>query len=163
MTSDIKSPVCEKFKRNNSKEPLVQENTPEYPWQRVSVDLFEYAGYDYISIIDAYSGYLYANKIENKSSKHICEVLRNVFNHYGYPTEIRCDNVPFNSREFELFSNESNIIFKYSSPRYPQSNGLAEKGVAIAKNILKKCFEENAQKEFAYRILGYNVTPVACN
>lgn len=50
---------------------------------------------------------------------------------------------------------------KFSSPRYPQSNGLAEKGVAIAQNILKRCYEAHETQQYQYRILEYDATPVA--
>lgn len=89
------------------------------------------------------------------------DTLDQIFSCYGYPTEMKSDNVPFNSREFEQYSNDSNIVFKFSSPGYPQSNGLAEKGVAIAKNILKRCYEASELERFQYRILEYNTTPVA--
>lgn len=59
------------------------------------------------------------------------------------------------------FSNDFNVKFSHSSPRYPQSKGLAEKGVAIAKNILKRCYEMNEVDQFQYRILEYNTTPIA--
>ena len=68
--------------------------------------------------------------------------------------------MPFNSREFETFANGHNIIMKFSSPRYPQSNGLAEKSVAIAKNILKRV-EDRDTENYQYCILEYNTTPVA--
>lgn len=153
--------VCEQFKRNNQKEPLRQNETPEYPWQRVSMDLFEFAGRDYIAMVDAYSGLVCSEQLRNKTSGHIVSVLHRIFSQVGYPTEIRADNSPFGSREFERFANEANIVFTFSSPRYPQSNGLAEKSVAIAKNILRRCYEEDLMDEFGYRILEYNATPVA--
>lgn len=165
MNSQIKELVascniCEKFKRNIQKEPLVQEEIPKYPFQVLAMDLFEYAGRDYIALIDAYSNYLMAVNVQNKTSKHIIGVICSLFDKLGYPTVIRCDNSPFGSAEFERFSDECNIQFKFSSPRYPQSIGLAEKGVAIAKNILKRCFEANDVDQFQYRLLEYNTTPL---
>jgi len=153
--------VCEKFKRNNQKEPLIQEMTPRYPFHIVGIDLFEYAGKDYISIFDSYSNLLISSKLSNKTSRHIIDTIMQIFNKLGYPSVIKCDNSPFNSMEFDRFASEFNIQFKYSSPRYPQSNGLAEKGVAIAKNILKRCYETKDVDQFQYRILEYNVTPIA--
>lgn len=153
--------ICEKFKRNNQKEPLLQGETPKYPFHVVAMDLFEYAGRDFVALIDSYSNYLIALKVSNKTSKQIIDVIRCVFNKVGYPTSIRCDNSPFNSAEFDRFAAEYNIKFVFSSPRYPQSNGLAEKGVAIAKNILKRCYEANEVDQFQYRILEYNTTPIA--
>lgn len=166
MSSQIKEIVstcatCEKFKRNNQKEELVQEEAPGYPFHIAAMDLFEYAGRDFISIIDSYSGYLIVEQLNSKTSGHIIGKLASNFNKLGYPTIIRCDNSPFSSAEFEQFASEHNIQIKFSSPRYPQSNGLAEKGVAIAKNILKRCYEEHETGEFPYRIFEYNLTPIA--
>lgn len=153
--------ICEKFTRNNQKEELVQEELPRYPFQIVSMDVFEYTGQDFLSVIDAYSGYVIVEHLSNKTARHIVGKLKSNFNKIGYPTVVKSDNVPFNAREFEEFASDYNIIMKFSSPRYPQSNGLAEKGVAIAKNILKRCVEERDTENYQYRILEYNTTPVA--
>ena len=153
--------VCERFRRNNQKEPLMQEESPKYPFHIVAMDLFEYAGRDFVAIFDAYSNYLITIPLNNRTSKHIIEQINQIFFKVGFPTILKCDNSPFGSREFDNYASEFNIKFKFSSPRYPQSNGLAEKGVAIAKNILKRCYEANEVALYQYRILEYNTTPVA--
>lgn len=61
----------------------------------------------------------------------------------------------------DKFADECNFRFVFSSPRYPQSNGLAEKGVAIAKNLLKRCLEVGELHMYQYRLLEYNTTPIA--
>lgn len=44
------------------------------------------------------------------------------------------DNGPqYSSQEFAIFAKEYEFIHATSSPRYPQSNGLAEKSVQIVK------------------------------
>ncbi|XP_058817373.1 uncharacterized protein K02A2.6-like [Topomyia yanbarensis] len=166
MTNDIKEIttnclVCEKFRRNNQKEPLVQDPSPEYPFHRVATDIYEYGGRDWLVLIDAYSGFICSDRLEDKTIRSVCKLFDRFFNCFGYPTIIRSDNVPFNSRECERYANLNNITFEFSSPRYPQSNGLAEKSVAIAKNILKRCFETGEVEQFQYRLLEYNTTPVA--
>lgn len=118
-------------------------------------------GRDFLSVIDAYSGYIIVEHLKNKTARHIIAKLRGNFDKLGYPTTVKSDNVPFNSHEFGEFANDYNIVMKFSSPRYPQSNGLAEKGVAIAKNILKRCVEDRDTENYHYRILEYNTTPVA--
>lgn len=153
--------ICEKFRRNNCKEPLVQDDIPEYPFQRVSTDIYEYGGCDWLVVIDAYSGYICSDRLQDKTMASVCKLFDKFFNCYGYPTLVRSDNVPFNSLECERYANRNNIRFEFSSPRYPQSNGLAEKGVAIAKNILKRCYEVGEIDQFQYRLLEYNTTPVA--
>ncbi|XP_055523239.1 uncharacterized protein K02A2.6-like [Wyeomyia smithii] len=166
MTTDIAElvkncGVCEKFTRNLQKEPLVQEDASLYPFNRVGTDLFEYAGKDYVVVIDAYSGYVFAEALHEKTARHVADTLDRIFLRYGCPTYIRCDNVPFNSSAFIEYANRTNVAFVFSSPRFPQSNGLAEKGVAIAKNILKRCIEMREPESFQYRLLEYNTTPVA--
>lgn len=153
--------VCEKFPRNNQKEPLKSDELPRYPYHIVGMDIFEWKGEDYISVLDSYSNYLVAIPLRNKTSGHVIEKIKEVFERIGYPSVIRADNSPFSSAEFEKFANDSNVEFRFSSPRYPQSNGLAEKGVAIAKNILKRCVEEGFKGKFQQGILGYNSSPVA--
>ncbi|XP_058828239.1 uncharacterized protein K02A2.6-like [Topomyia yanbarensis] len=152
--------VCEKFTRNIQKEPLHQGSPPNYPFQCVGIDLYEYAGHDHVVIVDAYSGFVISRQLGEKSARHVINVLDRVFCDYGYTTQIRSDNVPFNSSAFDSYANKCNIEFIFSSPRYPQSNGLAEKGVAIAKNILKRCYEVGDVESFRYRLLEYNTTPV---
>lgn len=153
--------VCAKFRRNNQKEPLVQEEAPKYPLQRVGIDLFEWGGKDFVSVYDAYSNHLSVRQLQSKSSSCLVETLTGIFDVVGYPSIIRADNNPFNSASFKAFGSKYNIRIKYSSPRYPQSNGLAEKGVAVAKNLLKKALEEGKIEEFQYRILHYNDSPVS--
>ena len=46
-----------------------------------------------------------------------------------------------------------------SSPRYPKSNGLAEKAVGICKAMLKKCNETKTDIYLA--LLNYRNTPLA--
>lgn len=97
-------------------------------------------------------------KVQNKTSKHIIDMICQYFDKMGYPTIVKCDNSPFGSDEFDRFATEYNIKFKFSSPRYAQSK---EKGVAIAKNILKRCYEANDVGKFQYRLLEYNTTPIS--
>lgn len=166
MTNDITEMVkmcvtCEQFQRNNQKEPLKQDDSPEYPFQSVSTDIYEYGGRNWLVIIDAYSGFICSDSLPDKSMRNVCLLFDKFFNSYGYPTQVRCDNNPFNSMECEQYANKNNIRFTFSSPRYPQSNGLAEKAVAIAKNILKRCYELGEVDQFQYRLLEYNTTPIA--
>lgn len=47
-----------------------------------------------------------------------------------------------------------------SSPRFPRSNGLAEKGVQIVKRLLKKC--AHSGQDFWLGLLTYRATPLEC-
>lgn len=151
--------ICEGLHRRNPKEPLQQHPVPKYAWEQVAMDIFEYAGTSYLAVVDSYSGWLISEKLKNKSIDEIIRVLKQLFTKFGIPTGIRSDNVPFNSYKFKNFANECNMNLTFSSPNYPQSNGLAEKAVSIAKNILKKNILDN-RNDYQEQILEYNVTPL---
>ncbi len=48
------------------------------------------------------------------------------------------DNIPFDSLEMRRFAKDWNFQVVTRSPGYPQSNGLAEKGVGLVKEIMRK-------------------------
>ncbi|KAJ8896434.1 hypothetical protein PR048_001778 [Dryococelus australis] len=67
--------------------------------------------------------------------------------------------MPFNTFECQSFAREYEFEFCSSSPHYHQSDGMAEKGVGITKNILHKSKE--AGKEYWLALMEYHNTPVA--
>ena len=62
------------------------------------------------------------------------------------------------SSPFKDFAEKYGFDHVTSSPLYPQSNGLAEKGVQIAKRILKKAAENAEDPHLA--ILNYRASPL---
>lgn len=70
-----------------------------------------------------------------------------------------CDNMPFSSNEFASFSKVWKFEIRTSSPTYARSNGQAEKGVHIAKNLIKKAREDG--KDVNYALLEYRNHPVS--
>jgi hypothetical protein len=50
--------VCRKYSRTNFKEPLIPHEVPEYPWQKVGCDLFEYNRDKFLITIDYFSKYV---------------------------------------------------------------------------------------------------------
>lgn len=164
MTGDLEKIVrncyvCEKFQRHQQKETIHLEEEPLFPFYRVGIDIFEYMGKDYLSIYDAYSGYLIVEKVPEKSATQMIKNLEDTFLNYGYPVNIRADNNPFAAKAIKDFCQKRNVKIRFSSPRYPQSNGLAERGVGIAKNIMKKVIHKG-WNEYKAQIQEYNTTKV---
>lgn len=62
------------------------------------------------------------------------------------------------SQEFAIFSKEYDFIHESSSPRYPQSNGLAKKSVQIAAKIFEKGEFDGRDPYFG--ILEYRTRPL---
>jgi len=63
-----------------------------------------------------------------------------LFGRLGIPRQLIADSMPFGSFKFREFSNKWNFQIITSSPHYVQSNGLAERGVSVAKDMLKKSY-----------------------
>jgi len=61
--------------------------------------------------------------------------------------------------EFQRFAKEWKFEVKTSSPHYPRSNSLAEKGVDIAKKIIQKSNEDN--QDLKLYLLNYRNSKVA--
>ncbi|KAL4713683.1 hypothetical protein ACJJTC_004214 [Scirpophaga incertulas] len=66
---------------------------------------------------------------------------------------------PKNFVKCKEFAKEWGFKFTYTSPRYPQSNGMAERGVQIAKKMLLKCHEDKTDNRVA--LLQYRASPVS--
>jgi len=68
------------------------------------------------------------------------------------------DNMPFNSRSFCDFANDWNFDLVWSSPRYPQSNGMVERSVQTVKMLLKKAKSDGKDPYVA--LLQYRCAPL---
>lgn len=153
-----KCKVCETNARKQQKESLKLYPIPERPWERLGLDIFTYGGKSYLVAFDSYSNWLEIRSIKDKSIKSVISSLKNIFSVFGSPDIISCDNVPFDSFEFKEFAKDWNFTISTRSPHYPRSNGLAEKGVGIGKNIVKKSLESGSDVEIA--LLQYRNSPL---
>ncbi len=93
--------------------------------------------------MDYHSKFPELSLVQSKNASSVIKAMKNVFACQGIPEILIADNMPFGAQEFRKFANEWNFQLVTSSPRYPQSNGLAEKYVGILKMMLRKCHEDN--------------------
>ncbi|XP_031335047.1 uncharacterized protein K02A2.6-like [Photinus pyralis] len=153
-----KCQTCEKFARKNVKEPLKPYCIPTRPWERISTDIFSYGNCVYLVVYDAYSNWLELVTLKNKSSSQVILKLKSIFAKFGCPDIMVCDNNPFTSFSMQQFAKNWNFKIVPRSPHFPQSNGLAEKGVDISKRMIKKAHEEG--KDIFESLLNYRNTPL---
>ncbi|GBP14486.1 Uncharacterized protein K02A2.6 [Eumeta japonica] len=150
--------VCEQTQRDNCKNTVLVKKIPTLPWQIVSSDLFELKGKTYLVICNSYSGYLDFEPLKNQSSYEVIEQLKKWFSTHGVPEELQSDNgTQYMSREFRIFQKEWKFNHVTSSPHHHQGNGLAEKVVQTAKNILRKCSIDKSDVQLA--LLNWRKTP----
>ena len=141
------------------KEPLVTTPLPDYPWQVVGSDLFEVNRDHYLVAVDYFSRYPEVIKLSTTTSTAVIAALKSIFSRHGIPEVVRSDNGPqYASQEFATFAESYGFRLVTSSPRYPQSNGQAERTVQTVKQMLKK------SGDMCMALLSYRATPLPwCN
>ncbi|XP_055997858.1 uncharacterized protein K02A2.6-like [Ostrea edulis] len=151
--------VCLKHRYSNSKEPLQPHPIPDYPWQVVAIDLFEWDDKNFLIVSDYYSRFFEVVQLRDTKSKTVIQKLKSMFSRLGIPQKVISDNGPqYSSQEFATFATEYDFVHATSSPRHPQSNGLAEKTVQIAKRIFEKSKTDGRDPYLG--ILEYRTTPL---
>lgn len=153
-----KCKICQKFSRKPTKEKLVQHDRPNFPYYKVAADILTYGGCDYLVVVDYFSLWIDLVKLDSKTAEEIINKLKTIFSVHGIPIIFVSDNMPFNSVEFRQFARKWDFDIITSSPKYPKSNGLAERSVGICKTILRKCSEADGDVDKA--LLEYRTTPL---
>ena len=153
--------TCQKHRNKQPKEPMVLADVPTAPWHKVGMDLFHLKGKDYLVVIDYYSNFPEMALLANTSSSCVITHVKSIFSRQGIANIVHSDNGPcFNSKEWQRFAEQYDFKHVTSSPLYPQSNGKAEKGVHILKQLLKKAADSDSDPYLA--LLSYRATPLEC-
>jgi len=159
LTQDVeewvrKCATCAQFKNDNIREPMIPHPVPDAPWRKLGADIFHYGGKDFLVVVDYFSKYPEVTELKQKTAQAVITGLKPILARHGIPEQIIADNNPFGSLKMIEFAKRWNFQIITSSPRYPQSNGQAERFVRILKNIPKKAKDPNAA------LLAYRNTPV---
>ena len=105
---------------------------------KVEADLFELNNHQYLIVIDYFSRYPEAIRLGSTSSTSIINSLKFIVSRHKIPSQLISDNgSQFSSFEFKQFTSSYSFHHVFSSPRYPQSNGLVERGVGTVKRLLQ--------------------------
>nr|XP_022905322.1 uncharacterized protein K02A2.6-like isoform X1 [Onthophagus taurus]XP_022905323.1 uncharacterized protein K02A2.6-like isoform X1 [Onthophagus taurus]XP_022905324.1 uncharacterized protein K02A2.6-like isoform X1 [Onthophagus taurus]XP_022905325.1 uncharacterized protein K02A2.6-like isoform X1 [Onthophagus taurus] len=146
--------VCEKYRYANMREPLIPHEIPNLPFQKIGSDILQYGKKSFLVMIDYLTKWLEIIPLNSKQCSDIINAFKNVLAIHGVPDIVVSDNMPYSSFECRKFAKEYDFEFKTSSPRYPRSNGLAERFVQTAKNILRKT------KDLDAALMEYRNTPI---
>ena len=148
-------PNCEKV-RVLHPEPLNPTPTPDYAWQQVATDLFEWKGHDYLLLVDYYSRWIEIAHLTKTDTTNVKNHMRAIFARLGIPELVHSDNgTQYMSREFERFAESYGFTHTQSDPCHQSANGAAERAVQTIKNLLSKADDPYLA------MLNYRVTPQA--
>ena len=92
--------MCNKFQRNQ-----FQHDIPDGSLLKVGADLFNFAGRDYLIVVDYFSKYPEFVSVNSKSAPSVVQAMKIIFVCHGIPESVVADNFPFNSSTFNNFSN----------------------------------------------------------
>ncbi|XP_045036658.1 uncharacterized protein K02A2.6 [Daphnia magna] len=152
--------VCQENRGRNPKLPLHPVRLPDYAFQLVSADLFEFERVNYILLVDAYSKWPCVVPLKSTTSSAIIEEMSRFFCDFGRPEELESDNgTQFSSAEFREYCASLNIKQVTSSPEFAQSNGLVERHIQTVKRTLLKMFAEG--KSLWEALAAIRSTPVS--
>ena len=141
--------------RRNVKEPLIPTEMPDRPWQTLGADLFTLKGKTHLLVVDYFSRYVEIALLSPTRSTDVVLHLKSMFSRHGICDLFKSDNGPqFSGSHFRAFAAEYGFVHITSSPKFPQSNGEAERAVQTVKNLLTKASDPYLA------LLAYRATPL---
>ena len=106
-------------------------------------------------VVDYYSCYIELVELRYETTEDIICMLKSIFARHGIPMIVFSDNGPcYKSAQFASFAMSYGFQHHTSSPKYAQSNGMAERTVQTAKSLLKKATDPYLA------LLSYRSTPL---
>ncbi|XP_046662940.1 uncharacterized protein K02A2.6-like [Homalodisca vitripennis] len=148
--------VCQSQSRAEIKEPIKSKQIPIRPWEVTAADYFKFKGKSYLVLGDSYSGYFELAELSSSGYATIKQ-LKSWFAAHGVPAVLESDNMPFNSAEFKTFLKRWGFEQSISSPNFPRANGLAERFVQTAKNLVRRCYQDGT--DLFEALLNHRNTP----
>ena len=134
---------------------MIPSQLPERPFQKVGTDLFGWKGQEFVLVTDYFSQYCEIEVLRKSTSQEVISHLKAIFARHGIPETVISDNRPqYSSAEI---TEDWRFIHITSSPKYPQSNGEAERMLQTAKNLLTKSGKIDDPYE---ALLSYRATPL---
>ncbi len=155
--------VCQEHQRSQSAQPLVPHEVPQRPWEVIGTDIFIIDGVDYLLVADYFSKVPFVRRIRGSTtSTSVISLMKQIFREQGIPRKVISDNGPqYAAADFKEFTTEWDFEHATSSPRYPQSNGFAERMVQTMKNTITKARKSDIDPDLA--LLRLITTPVDSN
>lgn len=141
--------------------PMKRVFAPTTVWESIAVDFngpyTRFGGISVLLIVDYRSRFLIARPVKSTNFDCTKQVLEEVFGREGFPKSIRSDNgPPFNGTEYKQYCSERGIELIYSTPLFPQQNGLVENYMKLVNRAMTAAAMNNTGKRLV--ILGLEIS-----
>lgn len=163
ITTDLKNymsqcEVCNEINRKQHKEPIIQRELPDRPWQEVGIDLCYIDGLNYLVTVDYYSNYSEIEFLTDMKAETVIAKIKQQFARHGIPNTVYSDNArQFDCDLFRKFSQKWSFKHITSSPTYAASNGKVEEAIQTLKRLILK--SKVAKSDPYLAILDFRNTP----
>ncbi len=135
---------CARVASARPREPLLPSSPPSGPGDHVAADFCVFHAKRYLVFYDMFSNFPFLFPVHNETTNELLRCVRTVFLQTGLPTLFASDNgAAFASTKFQTFLKTCGTTHCASSPRYPQSNGAAERAVQTIKRLLERTTDKN--------------------
>ena len=155
---------CNNKAPSQSAEPLLEVETPEFPFQSTATDLFHCQGHKFLIYVDRFSAWLEIALTPRSDALTVIGNLRHWFTTFGVPMDIASDGgPPFDSTTYIAFLKTWGISRRLSSAYFPRSNGRAELGVKSGKRLLMANLDSTGsinKDAISRALLTYRNTPL---
>ena len=123
------------------------------PHEYLSADHFQVEKDIFLATVDRATSYLCVYQVKDHSSSEVIRCIEENVRSVGlFPAHFMSDNAAvFTSEEIKSWAKENNIKLQTSAQYCPQSNGLGEKGVDLAKKIILKSREKGEKWQVGVR------------
>ena len=161
---------CGNCQTNASKPPKqnIEWPMPDKVWSRVHLDHFFLDNHVCLIAVDSLSRYIEVEIVRDTSSSETIDALHCIMSRNGLCNTVVTDNAAcFHSQLFKDFLKCNGIIHITPPPFSPSSNGQAERGVKVIKDLMKKCKDNNSSFKtrlsrvlLQYRSVPHSITSI---
>ncbi|XP_053698950.1 uncharacterized protein K02A2.6-like [Sabethes cyaneus] len=155
--------VCVTNGRPERPTPMMRVFAPDTVWDTIALDFngpySKFGNVLILVIVDYRSRYIIAKPVKSTSFEHTRSILDEIFEKEGFPAHIKSDNgPPFNGEEYRQYCLERGIDIIFSTPFYPQQNGLAESCMKLINKAKAAASSSGAnyRDELKAAICAYN-------
>ncbi|KAL9976247.1 hypothetical protein ACROYT_G013519 [Oculina patagonica] len=137
--------LCAQYLSERPREPMQSHEIPTRPWSKISADLFQLDGNNYLVMVDHYSDFFELDPLgRNTSANTVVRAMKRQFARHGIPDECITDNGPqFESHEYSRFAREYGFITRKSSPYHSRGNGRRTPHQLFPQTVSPSLVQEN--------------------
>ncbi|XP_055542930.1 uncharacterized protein K02A2.6-like [Wyeomyia smithii] len=155
--------ICSVNGRPEKPPPMQRLFAPKGVWETVAIDFngpyIKLGGISILVAIDLRSRYALAQPVKSTKFEHTKAVLDAIFEKEGFPKAIKSDNgPPLNGEDYAKYCADRGIQTIFSTPFYPQQNGLVEGFMKIVNKAMSAAISSGVsyQKELYAAVQSYN-------